>query len=45
MMIFILTSYPLKNSKKNIDDMGLRQQFKIRKYDWDVVIYYTVDEK
>lgn len=25
--------------------MGLRQQFKIRKYDWDVVIYYTVDEK
>nr|DAH01901.1 MAG TPA: hypothetical protein [Crassvirales sp.] len=35
----------MKNSKKNIDDMGLRQQFKIRKYDWDVVIYYTVDEK
>lgn len=25
--------------------MGLRQQFKVRKYDWDVVIYYTVDEK
>ena len=25
--------------------MGLRQQFKIRKYDWDVVMYYTVDEK
>lgn len=25
--------------------MGLRQQFKIRKYDWDVVIYYTVDEE
>lgn len=25
--------------------MGLRQQFNIRKYDWDVVIYYTVDEK
>ena len=25
--------------------MGLRQQFKIRKYDWDVIIYYTVDEK
>lgn len=25
--------------------MGLKQQFKIRKYDWDVVIYYTVDEK
>lgn len=25
--------------------MGLRQQFKIRKYDWDVVVYYTVDEK
>lgn len=24
--------------------MGLRQQFKIRKYDWDVVLYYTVDE-
>ena len=25
--------------------MGLRQQFKIRKYDWNVVIYYTVDEQ
>lgn len=25
--------------------MGLRQQFKIRKYDWNVIIYYTVDEK
>ena len=25
--------------------MGLRQQFKIRKYDWNVVVYYTVDEK
>ena len=25
--------------------MGLKQQFKIRKYDWDVEIYYTVDEK
>ena len=25
--------------------MGLRQQFKIRKYDWDVVIYYTVNEQ
>lgn len=25
--------------------MGLRQQFKIGKYDWDVVIYYTVNEK
>lgn len=25
--------------------MGLKQQFKIRKYDWDVVIYYTVDEE
>lgn len=25
--------------------MGLRQQFNIRKYDWEVVIYYTVDEK
>lgn len=24
--------------------MGLRQQFKIEKYDWNVVIYYTVDE-
>ena len=24
--------------------MGLRQQFKIRMYDWDVVLYYTVDE-
>lgn len=24
--------------------MGLKQQFKIRKYDWDVIIYYTVDE-
>ena len=35
----------LRNSKKSIGNMGLRQQFKIRKYDWDVVIYYTVDEK
>ena len=25
--------------------MGLKQQFKIRKYDWDVTVYYTVDEK
>ena len=25
--------------------MGLKQQFKIRKYDWNVVVYYTVDEK
>lgn len=25
--------------------MGLRQQFKIRSHDWDVVIYYTVDEQ
>ena len=25
--------------------MGFRQQFKIRKYDWNVIIYYTVDEK
>lgn len=24
--------------------MGLKQQFKIRKYDWNVIIYYTVDE-
>lgn len=24
--------------------MGLRQQFKIRRYDWDVVVYYTVNE-
>jgi hypothetical protein len=24
--------------------MGLRQHFKIRKYDWDVIVYYTVDE-
>lgn len=22
--------------------MGVRQQFKIRKYNWDVVIYYTI---
>ena len=25
--------------------MGFRQQFKIRRYDWNVIIYYTVDEK
>ena len=25
--------------------MGLRQHFKIRKYDWNVVINYTVDEQ
>lgn len=25
--------------------MGLKQQFTIRKYDWDVTIYYTVDEE
>ncbi len=25
--------------------MGLKQQFKIRKYDWDVKVYYTVDEE
>lgn len=25
--------------------MGLKQQFKVKKYDWNVVIYYTVDEK
>lgn len=25
--------------------MGLKQQFTIRKYDWDVAIYYTVDEE
>lgn len=24
--------------------MGLKQQFKIRKYDWDVTVYYTVDK-
>lgn len=24
--------------------MGARQQFKINKYDWDVIIYYTVDD-
>lgn len=24
--------------------MGTRQRFKIDKYDWDVTIYYTVDE-
>lgn len=25
--------------------MGLRQHLTVKKYDWDVVIYYTVDEK
>lgn len=25
--------------------MGYRQQFKIQKYNWDVVIYYTVTEE
>lgn len=25
--------------------MGFRQQFNIERYDWDVEIYYTVDEK
>lgn len=25
--------------------MGLRQHLTIKKYDWDVVVYYTVDEK
>lgn len=25
--------------------MGFKQQFKVRKYDWDVVIYYAVDEE
>ena len=25
--------------------MGFKQQLKIRKYDWNVVIYYTVDEE
>ena len=25
--------------------MGFRQQLKVRKYDWNVIIYYTVDEE
>lgn len=25
--------------------MGLRQQFNIRRYDWNVVIYYTVNDE
>lgn len=25
--------------------MGFKQQFKIKKYDWNVLIYYTVDEQ
>lgn len=25
--------------------MGFRQQLKIRKYDWNVIVYYTVDEE
>lgn len=25
--------------------MGLKQQFKIEKYDWNVIIYYTVNEE
>lgn len=25
--------------------MGVRQQFIVRKYDWEVIIYYTVDKE